>query len=245
MAGRVRINGSTQNRAGYKVPEGAAIEVHADERYVSRGGYKLEHALKEFVWSPAGLRCLDVGASTGGFTDCLLQHGAAAVVAVDVGYGHFAWSLRQDSRVTVVERCNFRNADVGRLGAPFEFASIDVSFISLGKLALQLHAALEPGGNLIALVKPQFEAGRAAVEKGGVVRDAATHERAIEDVALQLTNAGFVVEQLAYSPLKGPAGNIEFLLGARARSDIASPDIAPSQRIDIAGVVRKAHEALG
>src|ERR1700694_117680 len=119
MAGRVRINGSTQNRAGYKVPEGAAIEVHADERYVSRGGYKLEHALKELVWSPAGLRCLDVGASTGGSTDCLLQHRAAAVDAVDVRHGHSAWSLPKASRVTVVERCIFRNADVGRLGAPF------------------------------------------------------------------------------------------------------------------------------
>ncbi|HLW37489.1 MAG TPA: TlyA family RNA methyltransferase, partial [Candidatus Eremiobacteraceae bacterium] len=146
LAGKVKVDGSIQRKAGAKIAIGAIIEVEARERYVSRGAFKLEQALHDFEWSPQGARCLDVGASTGGFTDCLLQHGAAAVVALDVGYGHLAWSLRQDSRVHVVERSNFRYADLAALGAPFAFVTADVSFISLSKLAAQLRASLAPDG---------------------------------------------------------------------------------------------------
>ncbi len=227
-----------QRKAGFAVGAGAAIEISGEQRYASRGGEKLERALHEFGWMPHDLRCLDVGASTGGFTDCLLQHGARAVTAVDVGYGHLAWKLRQDHRVTVVERTNFRHADVAKLGAPFDLVCADVSFISLGKLAHNVAAALAPGGRLIALVKPQFEAGRSAVERGGVVRDPAAHESAIRDVIAALAAAGLTAVKLDYSPIKGPAGNIEFLLGAeRDGCDAPSP-------LDVAGVVRAAHEAL-
>lgn len=244
LAGHVTIDGVVERKSAALVRSGAAIQVQARDRYVSRGGHKLEQALREFGWSPAQARCLDVGASTGGFTDCLLQHGAASVVALDVGYGHLAWSLRQDERVTVVERCNFRHADLTALGAPFTFISADVSFIALGKLVEQFRAGLAAGGTLIALVKPQFEAGRAAVQRGGVVRDAATQIETIERVVTQFSDAGLNVEKITYSPLKGPAGNIEFLLGARAAADKDGAVSVARQKLDIAGVVRKSHEAL-
>jgi 23S rRNA (cytidine1920-2'-O)/16S rRNA (cytidine1409-2'-O)-methyltransferase len=236
LAGRVRVDGEVVHKAGFAVATGAQIEIEDDARYVSRGGAKLERALAAFGWSPGGLRCLDVGASTGGFTDCLLQHGAASVVAVDVGYGHLAWKLRQDPRVSAVERSNFRHADLGALGAPFDFVTVDVSFISLTKLAEQLAAALVSGGFIIALVKPQFEAGRDAVERGGVVRDPATHAGAVRDVIAAFDAAGLRCRALTYSPIKGPAGNIEFLFGAQRDGEAAA--------IDVAGVVREAHEAL-
>lgn len=245
LAGQVKVDGVMQRKAGAKIATGAVIDIEARERYVSRGGFKLEQALRDFEWSPRGARCLDVGASTGGFTDCLLQHGAAAVVALDVGYGHLAWSLRQDSRVQVVERCNFRYADLAALGSPFAFVTADVSFISLSKLATQLRSSLTPDGKLVALVKPQFEAGRNAVKKGGVVYDQATQARAIEEVVRAFGDAGLAVEKLTYSPLKGPAGNIEFLIGARARAGGAElRALGARAELDIAGVVRKAHEAL-
>jgi len=238
LAGNVSVDGMTQRKAGFAVRPGAAIEIADDQRYVGRGGTKLEHALREFDWTPQGLRCLDVGASTGGFTDCLLQHGALSVTAVDVGYGHLAWRLRQDPRVIVVERTNFRHADVGSLGAPFEFACADVSFISLRTLALKFAEALRNAGRFIALVKPQFEAGRSAVERGGVVRDPDAQVRAIADVIVSFATAGLRSVKLTYSPIKGPAGNIEFLLGAeRDGRDEPAP-------LDVAGVVRAAHEAL-
>jgi 23S rRNA (cytidine1920-2'-O)/16S rRNA (cytidine1409-2'-O)-methyltransferase len=219
------------------VTPGAAIDISDNEKYVSRGGLKLERALREFEWSPADLHCLDVGASTGGFTDCLLQHGARSVSAVDVGYGHLAWKLREDPRVRVVERTNFRHADVGSLGAPFDFTTVDVSFISLTKLVEQLAAALAPDGRLIALVKPQFEAGRAAVERGGVVRDPHAQIAAINAVIASLHAVGLTSCKLTYSAPKGPAGNIEFLLGAQRDGNAA-------RSLDVAGVVREAHETL-
>ena len=226
-----------QWKAGFAVPLGATLDITKDDRYVSRGGYKLERALREFEWSPAGLRCLDVGASTGGFTDCLLQHGAQSVTAVDVGYGHLSWKLREDPRVRVAERTNFRHVHVGSIGAPFDFISVDVSFISLTKLTAQFVAALALGGRIVALVKPQFEAGRAAVERGGVVRASSAQIAAIRDVIASFNEAGLACCKLTYSPLKGPAGNIEFLLGAQR-------DGGAPQSLDVAGVVRKAHEAL-
>jgi 23S rRNA (cytidine1920-2'-O)/16S rRNA (cytidine1409-2'-O)-methyltransferase len=238
LEGRVRVNGEPHVKAGELVAADAALDIEDDARYVSRGGAKLERALDEFGWSPAGLRCLDVGASTGGFTDCLLQRGAASVAAVDVGYGQLAWKLRNDPRVTVFERCNVRHATVEQLGGPFRFATADVSFISLATLAPALAAMLEPGARCIVLVKPQFEAGRRWVKRGGVVRDPQGQIEAIEAASRAFADHELSPQRLTFSPLRGPAGNIEFLLGAERSA-------APPAALDAAGVVRRAHEALG
>jgi len=253
IEGRVRVDGTPASKAGALVAEKALIEVIEDAKYVGRGGLKLERALDEFDWSPAGLRCLDVGASTGGFTDCLLQRGAASVTAVDVGYGQLAWSLRNDPSVRVIERCNFRNADPVELGAPFAFVCADVSFISLAKLAPAFAGVLADEGRLIVLVKPQFEAGRQWVKRGGVVRDDEGRREAIESVISAFAEAGILAEKLTHSPIKGPAGNIEFLLGARfkpnaaLKSDVvfrASEASSEVPKLDVAGAVKKANEAL-
>jgi 23S rRNA (cytidine1920-2'-O)/16S rRNA (cytidine1409-2'-O)-methyltransferase len=241
MAGKVTVDGHPATKAGATVSVDATLEIRDDTRFASRGGEKLEKALDVFEWPVGGLKCLDVGASTGGFTDCLLQHGAKTVTAVDVGYGQLAWSLQSDPRVTVVDRTNFRVADVNALGAPFDFITIDVSFISLAKLASQLRAAAREGARLVALVKPQFEAGRDAVGRGGVVRDRVDHESAIRSVAAAFQASGLEPRHLTYSPLTGPAGNIEFLLGA-----VATPPHgdAIARDLDVAGVVAAAHETL-
>jgi len=256
MAGKVAVDGEPVIKAGSLVAADAHIEIHDDTRFVSRGGEKLERALDVFEWSVTGLRCLDVGASTGGFTDCLLQRGAASVTAVDVGYGQLAWSLQNDPRVTVVDRTNFRIAEVGDLGAPFDFITIDVSFISLTKLAEKLRAAASDDTRLVALIKPQFEAGRAAVGRGGVVRDAAEHVKAIESVIAAFESVGLTPARLTFSPITGPAGNIEFLLGAlvsRSGRALARPETALhtaadgrvlAHDFDVAGVVAAAHETL-
>ena len=237
MAGRVTVDGAPVTKAGATVSTDAHIDVSDDARFVSRGGIKLERALDAFGWSVEGLACLDVGASTGGFTDCLLQRGAASVTALDVGYGQIAWALRNDPRVRILERCNFRLAEPEEIGAPFAFACADVSFISLTKLARKFRACLVDGGRLVALVKPQFEAGKDAVGRGGVVRDPAVHRAAIESVAAALGAEGLAPAGLTYSPLTGPAGNIEFLLGSIASG-------AAAAALDAAGVVAAAHEAL-
>jgi len=237
LAGRVRVDGVTQRKAGFSLPEGTLLEVDAGDRFVGRGGHKLERALEEFEWSVDGLRCLDVGASTGGFTDCLLQRGATTVTALDVGYGHLAWKLRQDPRVKVLERINFRNAGAALLGPPYDFIAIDVSFISLTKLVERLKASLAAGGRVVALVKPQFEAGRADVSRGGVVRDPTVHARTLREVVDAFQASGLRCVRLTFSPIKGPAGNIEFLLGATSGEGDA-------RGIDVAGVVARAHEAL-
>jgi len=236
MAGGVCVNGVPATKAGSTFAATARIEIKDEGKYVSRGGVKLERALDEFGWQVSGLRCLDVGASTGGFTDCLLQRGAAAVIALDVGYGQFAWRLRNDPRVTVIERTNFRYVDPSAIGGPFDFACLDLSFISLTKVAAKIREALSGSGAVIALVKPQFEAGRALVGRGGVVRDAAVQTRAIEDVIAVFAAEGIASTHLTHSPVKGPAGNIEFLLGARVG--------ARPGNVDTAGVVAAAHEAL-
>jgi 23S rRNA (cytidine1920-2'-O)/16S rRNA (cytidine1409-2'-O)-methyltransferase len=239
LAGSVRVAGVPKTKAGALVDEDAQLEIAGQARFVSRGGFKLEHALEEFGWPVEGLRCLDVGASTGGFTDCLLQRGAASVTALDVGYGQLAWRLRTDPRVTVVERHNFRYADVAALGAPFAFVSADVSFISLSKLSVNFAAALAQDGRAIVLIKPQFEAGRAAVGSGGVVRDPNAQAAAIEHVLASFAAAGLAPRLLTHSPVKGPAGNIEFLLGA-TRDDSLSARV----ELDVAGAVLRAHESL-
>jgi 23S rRNA (cytidine1920-2'-O)/16S rRNA (cytidine1409-2'-O)-methyltransferase len=230
------VDGAPATKAGSFVKAGATIEVEDDARFVSRGGVKLEKALDVFGWSIAGLKCIDVGASTGGFTDCLRQRGAAHITALDVGYGQIAWELRTDSRVTVIERCNFRHADPNDIGAPFDFACADVSFISLTKLAPQFRDVLAANGRLVVLVKPQFEAGKGSVGSGGVVRDRAIQTEAIETVAAALDAVSIGAVALTYSPITGPAGNIEFLIGAQRDAERAA--------IDAAGVVAAAHEAL-
>jgi len=237
LEGRVRVKGEPRTKAGELVALEIAFEVEQPPRFVSRGGEKLEHALDGFDWSPTGLRCLDVGASTGGFTDCLLQRGAASVTAVDVGYGQITLTLRNDPRVRLFERCNFRYATSEKLGGPFAFAALDVSFISLAKIASVLASMLEPNARCIALVKPQFEAGRKWVARGGVVREARGQVEAIQTAAEALATNGISPEKLVYSPLLGPAGNIEFLLGA-----VKAKTARKRRSIDVAGVVREAHE---
>jgi 23S rRNA (cytidine1920-2'-O)/16S rRNA (cytidine1409-2'-O)-methyltransferase len=245
LAGEVSVGGETHRKPGTLVAASAVIEIQAQPPFVSRGGVKLERALDVFDWSVRGARCLDVGASTGGFTDCLLQRGAASVVALDVGYGHLAWPLRQNPKVRVRERMNFRNADLAVLGAPFDFVCADVSFISLTKLTHKLAPALCKDGRIIVLIKPQFEAGRDAVEHGGVVRSPASQVAAIAGVVASFEAAGLSCERLTYSPIKGPAGNIEFLLGARAAASAqGSRKHGTLNAQEIEGVVRAAHEAL-
>lgn len=236
MAGKVLVDGTAVTKAGAAVGAQARIEVRNDARFVSRGGVKLERALDEFDWAVSGLACLDVGASSGGFTDCLLQRGASGVTALDVGYGQIAWALRTDPRVRVIERCNFRLADAAAIGAPFAFVSADVSFISLTILGAKFRETMAANGRLVALVKPQFEAGKSAVGRGGVVREPSVHVAAIEAVDSAFRAEGLTPVRLTFSPITGPAGNIEFLIGVTAEHS--------ADRIDAAGVVAAAHEAL-
>jgi 23S rRNA (cytidine1920-2'-O)/16S rRNA (cytidine1409-2'-O)-methyltransferase len=209
MAGDVLVNGAAERRAGALVGPGDSLSLRARPRFVSRGGEKLDHALSVFGIDPDGLVCADVGASTGGFTDCLLQHRAARVYAIDVGYGQLDASLRRDSRVVVMERVNVRYLEV--LPEPVALATIDVSFISLALVLPPIARALGDGGLCVPLIKPQFEAGRRDVGKGGVVRDPEVHRRVICDVLEAARGAGLGCEGLTRSPITGPAGNVEFL----------------------------------
>ena len=215
MAGQVRINGQPAGKPSDWVREGDALEVASGDRYVSRGGHKLEHGLRHFGVRTEGLRCLDLGASTGGFTDCLLQHGATSVHAVDVGHGQLSWKLRQDPRVVVQERTNARSLTLDRLGAqPFDLAVADCSFISLKLILPPLPGLLRIGGAVVALVKPQFEAGKEEVDRGaGVITDPRIHERVLASlesfVAADLPALAW--RGVTESPLLGPAGNKECL----------------------------------
>ena len=210
LAGAVRVNGQPAGKASDLVPDDAKLELLANEKFVSRGGYKLEAALDVFHIDCTGKICTDIGASTGGFTDCLLQRGAARVHAVDVGKGQLAWKLRQDSRVVVHDEVNARNLT----GEPVDIVTVDVSFISLTKVLPAAAQLLRPGGHIIALIKPQFEAGRKFVTKGGVVRDSAVHERVKKEVVEFATGSlGLQLLGVCDSPLLGPAGNKEFLAG--------------------------------
>ncbi|MBX3731028.1 MAG: TlyA family RNA methyltransferase [Verrucomicrobiae bacterium] len=217
MAGQVRVNGRRAGKPGDRVRDSDVLEVVTGERYVSRGGHKLEHALREFALDPTGLHALDVGASTGGFTDCLLQHGADRVVAVDVGQGQLAWKLRQDPRVVVLERVNARHLTVDHLPPnlrEFDLAVMDCSFISLRHVLPPVARLLRPAGSVVALVKPQFEAGRDEADRGaGVITDPAVHARVLAElesfVARELPNLRW--DAVTPSPLLGPAGNREFL----------------------------------
>ena len=216
LAGLVLVDGRPAGKAGQAVDPGAVLEVTGPEHpYVSRGGVKLAGALDHFGLEVAGLDCLDVGASTGGFTDCLLQRGAASVTCIDVGYGQLAWKLRNDPRVTLHERTNARNLPPELAPGPFGLIVADVSFISLTLVLPRLAPRLGEGGWLLPMVKPQFEAGREAVGPGGVVRDPQAQQAAVDKVAACLQELGLVVSGAAPSPLKGPKGNQEFFLLAR------------------------------
>ncbi len=208
-AGEVRLNGQLADQPGMKVPSDATIRLRARPRFVSRGGEKLAAALTRFPVPVQGVTAADIGASTGGFTDCLLQHGAAKVYAVDVGYGQLAWTLRQNSRVVVLERTNARYLE--HLPEPVSLLVSDVSFISLRTIYATAVRWLAPGGHVVSLIKPQFEAARAQVGKGGVVRSPAVHREVLTRVTAALGELGLGLRGLMRSPLRGPAGNVEFL----------------------------------
>lgn len=209
LAGDVRIDGRLAQKAGEPVGDDTVITLVDEPRFVSRGGEKLERALSSFDIDLTGKICADFGASTGGFTDAMLQRGAATVYAIDVGYGQLDFGLRNDERVIVMDRTNARYLE--HLPEPIDFISIDASFISLAKLFPAARSISKPDASVVALIKPQFEAGKGEVGKKGVVRDAAIHQRVLSDVIDSATEHGFVLRGLVASPLKGPAGNIEFL----------------------------------
>jgi 23S rRNA (cytidine1920-2'-O)/16S rRNA (cytidine1409-2'-O)-methyltransferase len=218
MAGQVLVDGHASPKAGHRIRGDAEIKVKVSSRFVSRGGDKLEGAFKEFGFSVEGLTCLDVGASTGGFTDCMLQHGASHVIALDVGTAQLHWKMRQDPRVTVIEQFNARNLKPEDLAAVPSFATFDVSFISLTLVMPPVIQALSPLSELVTLIKPQFEAGRGQVEKGGVVRDPAIREAVVERIKqFGVEDQGLEWLGVCESPLKGPAGNVEFLAWWRKR----------------------------
>ena len=218
MAGIVYVDNQKEDKAGASFPEEAVVEVRGRGlQYVSRGGLKLEKALKSFPISLQGRICMDIGASTGGFTDCMLQNGAAAVYAIDVGYGQLDYRLREDPRVICMEKTNFRHVKPEDLdpGKMPDFASVDVSFISLSKILPPAYAILPPGGEMVCLIKPQFEAGRDKVGKKGVVRDPKVHAEVIEQAVRNAEETGFKVLDLSWSPIRGPEGNIEYLMYLR------------------------------
>ena len=213
MSGNVFVDGEREDKAGAMFEETAQIVVKENPlKYVSRGGLKLEKAMREFPISLKDCICMDIGASTGGFTDCMLQNGAAKVYAVDVGHGQLAWKLRCDERVVCMERTNFRYMVREDIQDDLDFASVDVSFISLTKILLPARRILKPAGQMVCLIKPQFEAGREKVGKKGVVREPAVHREVIEKIVDFASFLGFVVRGLTFSPVRGPEGNIEYLI---------------------------------
>ena len=240
MSGIVYVEGEKEDKAGSSFPENANIEVRGKTlKYVSRGGLKLEKAMESFPVELTDKVCMDVGASTGGFTDCMLQNGASKVYSVDVGYGQLAWKLRQDERVVCMEKTNIRYVTPEDIEDRIEFASVDVSFISLSKVLPVLMELLTDDGEAVCLIKPQFEAGREKVGKKGVVRDKSVHIEVIENVTAFAMDAGFAVCGLDFSPIKGPEGNIEYLMYIRKGS--------PKEELTEASIkelVEKSHEVL-
>lgn len=237
MAGEVRVGDEPVSKAGQLIDDDAEIEIRRHPGYVSRGGQKLEGAFSFFGIDPLGVRAVDVGASTGGFTDYLLQHGAAHVCAIDVGYGQLAWSLRQDPRVSVFERTNIRAVEPEDVGAPFDLAVVDVSFISVEKVLHKVHLMLRTGGQVVTLVKPQFEAGKGRVGKRGVVRDPSIHEEVLKRVLAAVRGEGLSTAGLTWSPITGPEGNIEFWIWAI--------DGGKEADVSVSEVVEAAHRELG
>jgi 23S rRNA (cytidine1920-2'-O)/16S rRNA (cytidine1409-2'-O)-methyltransferase len=219
MAGRVRVDGRPASKPGATVAPTASLDISRPNPYASRGGEKLEAAIEAFGLRLEGVRALDVGASTGGFTDCLLAHGARHVVALDVGYGQLAYALRTDPRVTVVERCNFRLVEDGTFGEEFDVITIDASFISVVTMIARAASFIKPDGDIVALVKPQFEAGPQRLGGGGVVRDPAIHRAILGETVAAVRELGLVPVALVRSPLRGPAGNVEFFLRVRRNGE--------------------------
>ena len=240
LAGEVIVSGSNQVKPGQLISLDAEIVVKQPPRYVSRGGLKLEKTLQVFQVDVRDSVAVDVGASTGGFTDCLLQHGARFVYAVDVGHGQLAWKIRQDPRVCVIEGTNIRTIDVNRLGLSVEIGVVDVSFISLQKVLPVIIQIVNPMGDVLALVKPQFEAGRQQVGKGGVVRDVRIHVQVLRDLIQFVRGLGLSVMGISYSPIRGPAGNIEYLIWFKAGITSSSADWEERA----AQVVQEANTAL-
>lgn len=238
MSGIVYVDGQKEDKAGQTFADTANIEVRGSTlKYVSRGGLKLEKAMECFDVSVKDKVCMDIGASSGGFTDCMLQNGAKKVYAVDVGHGQLAWKLRNDTRVVVMEKTNIRYVKPEDIGESIDFASIDVSFISLSKVLPAAYNLLGERGEIVALIKPQFEAGREKVGKKGVVREKATHIEVIQNCFAYAKENGFFVRELEFSPVKGPEGNIEYLYHLVKSGDVDSD-------IDIEAVVNTAHEKL-
>lgn len=241
MSGNVYVDGQKEDKAGSMFKPEAAIEVRgAAMKYVSRGGYKLEKAIEEHALSLEGKVCMDVGSSTGGFTDCMLQNGAVKVFAVDVGTNQLAWKLRQDKRVVSMEKTNIRHVTPEDIKEQVEFVSIDVAFISLTKVLEPVYALMKEDAEIVCLIKPQFEAGREKVGKKGVVRDPQVHEEVIVMVMEFAANLGFLLLHLDFSPIRGPEGNIEYLLHMKKTK---AQDISEFlQRVP--EIVAKAHQAL-
>ena len=214
MSGNVYVNGQKEDKAGTAFDESKIqLEVRGSTlKYVSRGGLKLEKAMEKWAFELTNKVCMDIGASTGGFTDCMLQNGAAKVYSVDVGHGQLAWKLRNDERVVCMEQTNFRYMVPEDIDEQLDFASVDVSFISLTKILIPARNLLKEGGEMVCLIKPQFEAGREKVGKNGVVREPDTHRQVIEKILDYADSIGFAVLHLEYSPIKGPEGNIEYLV---------------------------------
>ena len=240
MEGNVFVNNNREDKAGSMVPDDCNIEIKGNTlKYVSRGGLKLEKAMTHFGITLDGKICMDIGASTGGFTDCMLQNGASKVYAVDVGYGQFAWKLRQDERVVCMEKTNIRYVTPNDIDDALDFASVDVSFISLTKVLGPARELLKEHGQMVCLIKPQFEAGREKVGKKGVVREKSVHEEVIEKIITFALENGFSIHNLEYSPIKGPEGNIEYLV-------YIEKDENPKKEesVDIHEVVEAAHGSL-
>ena len=237
MSGNVYVNNQKADKAGYSVNEGDEVEVRGKQNpYVSRGGLKLDKAMAVFDITLEDKVCMDIGASTGGFTDCMLQNGATKVFSVDVGYGQLAWKLRCDERVVNMERTNIRNVTEEQIGEKLDFASVDVSFISLKHVLPVAKKLLKDGGEMVCLIKPQFEAGREKVGKKGVVRDINVHYEVVENIIDLAKAEGFYPSALDYSPIKGPEGNIEYIIHLKT--------IEADCDIDVKKVVDLSHENL-
>ena len=238
MSGVVFVDGARSDKPGMSVNDDSEIEVRGNTlKYVSRGGLKLEKALAFFGVSPEGKICIDCGASTGGFTDCLLQNGAVKVYSVDVGYGQLAWSIRSDPRVVVMERTNVRYLTPDKLSDMPSLAVIDVSFISLRIVLPAVKELLDSSGQVLCLIKPQFEAGREKVGKKGVVRDKAVHKEVLDEFIINAENSGFTVLGITFSPVRGPEGNIEYL-------GHLTLEPAEKREIDTSAVVEESHLEL-
>lgn len=246
MEGCVYLGGQKVEKPGQELPEDAKLELRGKTLpYVSRGGLKLEKAMRVFDITLEEKTCMDIGASTGGFTDCMLQNGAARVYSIDVGYGQLAWKLRQDPRVICLERTNVRYLTKEQVPQPVDFASVDVSFISLTLVLPVAREFLAPGGRVVCLIKPQFEAGRGRVGKKGVVREPSIHREVIEKIAGFAAQNGFFVLGLDYSPVKGPEGNIEYLLYLQKIDAAWETGTACPEQPDIARTVELSHSELG